>query len=53
MTGLPPRRLGELNLQTLMRAVAEGVTSLGVLFIDADHFKNINDSLGLKGSSVV
>ena len=48
VTGLPPRRLGELNLQTLMRAVAEGVTSLGVLFIDADHFKNINDSLGHK-----
>jgi diguanylate cyclase (GGDEF)-like protein/PAS domain S-box-containing protein len=48
VTGLPPRRLGELNLQTLMRAVAEGVTTLGVLFIDADHFKNINDSLGHK-----
>jgi diguanylate cyclase (GGDEF)-like protein len=46
VTGLPPRRLGELNLQTLMRAVAEGVTTLGVLFIDADHFKNINDHFG-------
>jgi len=48
VTGLPPRRLGELNLQTLMRAVAEGVTTLGVLFIDADRFKNVNDAHGHK-----
>jgi diguanylate cyclase (GGDEF)-like protein/PAS domain S-box-containing protein len=48
VTGLPPRRLGELNLQTMMHAVAEGVTTLGVLFIDADHFKHVNDSFGHK-----
>jgi diguanylate cyclase (GGDEF)-like protein/PAS domain S-box-containing protein len=46
VTGLPPRRLGELHLQTLMRAVAERTTTLGVLFIDADRFKNVNDTFG-------
>jgi diguanylate cyclase (GGDEF)-like protein len=48
VTGLPPRRLGELNLQTLMQAVAEGVTTLGMLLIDADHFKHVNDTHGHK-----
>ena len=48
VTGLPPRRLGELHLRTLMGAVAERSTTLGVLFIDADHFKTINDMFGHK-----
>lgn len=46
VTGLPLRRFGELHLQTLMRAVAEQTTTLGVLYIDADHFKNVNDTFG-------
>ncbi|NMM23778.1 MAG: sensor domain-containing diguanylate cyclase [Phycicoccus sp.] len=46
VTGLPPRRFGELHLETLMRAVAEKTTTLGVLYIDADHFKNVNDTFG-------
>ena len=48
VTGLPPRRFGELHLQTLMRAVAERATTLGVLYIDADHFKDVNDTFGHK-----
>jgi diguanylate cyclase (GGDEF)-like protein len=48
VTGLPPRRFGELHLQTLMRAVSERESTLGVLYIDADHFKDVNDTFGHK-----
>ena len=46
VTGLVPRRLGETHLRVLMEAVAEHGTSLGALFIDADHFKDVNDTYG-------
>ena len=46
VTGLPVRRLGELHLETLVRAVAERTETLGVLFIDVDHFKSVNDTFG-------
>lgn len=46
LTGLPNRRLfSELLHQALERAHHEG-TVLAVLFIDLDHFKQVNDSLG-------
>jgi diguanylate cyclase (GGDEF)-like protein/PAS domain S-box-containing protein len=48
VTGLAPRRFGELTLQALTRAVAEQDDTLGVLYIDADHFKDVNDKFGHK-----
>jgi diguanylate cyclase (GGDEF)-like protein/PAS domain S-box-containing protein len=48
VTGLPPRRLGEVHLNALMQAVAEQSTTMGVLFIDADHFQDVNDTFGHK-----
>ena len=48
VTGLAPRRFGELHLNTLIRAVAEQTTTLGVLYVDADHFKDVNDTFGHK-----
>lgn len=46
VTGLPIRRHGELFLETMVTAAQEGTTSLGVLFLDADHFKAVNDNYG-------
>jgi diguanylate cyclase (GGDEF)-like protein/PAS domain S-box-containing protein len=48
VTGLAPRRFGELQLKALTQAVAEQTTTLGVLYIDADHFKDVNDTFGHK-----
>jgi diguanylate cyclase (GGDEF)-like protein/PAS domain S-box-containing protein len=48
VTGMAARRFGELHLNTLMRAVAEQETSLGVLYLDGDHFKDVNDTFGHK-----
>jgi diguanylate cyclase (GGDEF)-like protein/PAS domain S-box-containing protein len=46
VTRLAPRRLGELQLKVLTQAVAEQATTLGVLFLDVDHFKDVNDTFG-------
>lgn len=46
VSGIAARRIGELQLQALMRAAAEGTQSLGLLFMDVDHFKAVNDTYG-------
>ena len=53
VTGLGTRRFGELHLQTLMQAVSEQSTTLGVLYVDADHFKDVNDTFGHKTGDAV
>lgn len=46
LTGIGNRRFGESNLESIMAGVQAGVTTLGVLFIDVDRFKSINDTFG-------
>ena len=53
VTGLATRRFGELHLQTLMQAVSEQATTLGVLYVDADHFKDVNDTFGHQSGDAV
>ena len=47
LTGLPNRRrFGELLLQALGRSAGEPQRQFGLMFLDFDRFKLINDSLG-------
>ena len=53
ITGLPPRRFGDIHLQSMAQAVDERSTSLGVLFLDVDRFKAINDNYGHRAGDEV
>jgi len=46
VTGVAVRRIGELQLESLMHAATEGTRSLGLLFMDVDRFKSVNDTFG-------
>ncbi len=46
LTGLPNRALLEDRLQQAMACAARNGEQLGVFFIDVDHFKTVNDTLG-------
>ena len=46
LTGLPNRRLLRERLEQALPAAQRGGTHLAVLFIDLDHFKEINDTMG-------
>jgi diguanylate cyclase (GGDEF)-like protein len=46
LTGLPNRRLLRELLEQALPAAQRGGTHLAMLFIDLDHFKEINDTMG-------
>ncbi|QXI37893.1 diguanylate cyclase domain-containing protein [Pseudomonas xantholysinigenes] len=46
LTGLPNRAFFEGRLSRSMRTAARNEDHLALLFLDSDHFKQINDSLG-------
>ena len=46
LTGLPNRTLLSERAQQAIRVAREGGTPLALIFLDLDHFKHVNDSLG-------
>jgi diguanylate cyclase (GGDEF)-like protein len=46
LTGLPNRTLFHQRLEAAIRAGDQAGTSVGVVFVDVDRFKVVNDSLG-------
>jgi diguanylate cyclase (GGDEF)-like protein/PAS domain S-box-containing protein len=46
LTGLPNRRLVEDRLSLAIRHAHRNQTRLAVIFVDLDHFKEVNDALG-------
>lgn len=46
LTGLPNRHLLQETVQSAILQAQKDSVQLGLLFLDIDHFKNVNDTLG-------
>ena len=46
LTGLPNRLLMNARLEHILKQAKRNPTRLALMFIDLDHFKNVNDSFG-------
>jgi len=53
LTSLPNRRLFIDRLQQAMKETERRERLLAVMFIDLDHFKNVNDSLGHEAGDIL
>jgi diguanylate cyclase (GGDEF)-like protein len=46
LTGLPNRTMFQAKLETALENAEKNATQVTVLFLDVDHFKEVNESLG-------
>lgn len=53
LTGLPNRALLSERAQQAIRVAQESNTPLALIFLDLDHFKHVNDSLGHRVGDVL
>ncbi len=53
LTGLPNRRMLRQRLEHDIQASQTAQQSLAILFIDLDHFKEVNDTLGHDGGDLL
>ena len=53
LTGIYNRRFGEISIQSYLSALRTDNMPLGILFMDIDNFKNVNDCYGHETGDLV